>query len=180
MKKPIIAFCMIGIFALLFMSLMGSNSTVNVTAGPSEIRLPSWYNPDTNPVVSITSPSNGETVEGVVLVTVSASDDKGVVSVFLEIDGVAYDIIVGLSYNWDTNGLVDGDYVLVAIATDTIGQIASDSITVSIGEVTPPPPPPPPTGNKFAVIVGISDYKTISDLSFCDEDATDWYNFLTA
>lgn len=32
---------------------------------------------------------------------------------------------------------------------------------------------------KWAVIVGISDYKAISDLSYCDEDATDWYNFLT-
>ncbi|TFG34865.1 hypothetical protein EU527_01445 [Candidatus Thorarchaeota archaeon] len=31
---------------------------------------------------------------------------------------------------------------------------------------------------KWAVIVGISDYKSISDLSYCDEDATDWYNYL--
>lgn len=33
-------------------------------------------------------------------------------------------------------------------------------------------------GNKYALIVGISDYKLINDLSFCDEDATDWYNYL--
>ncbi|UJG43835.1 MAG: caspase family protein [Candidatus Heimdallarchaeum endolithica] len=33
--------------------------------------------------------------------------------------------------------------------------------------------------NYYAVIVGISDYEVISDLSYCDEDATDWYNFLT-
>jgi hypothetical protein len=32
---------------------------------------------------------------------------------------------------------------------------------------------------KYAVIVGISDYKAISDLSFCDEDASDWFNFVT-
>ncbi len=32
---------------------------------------------------------------------------------------------------------------------------------------------------KWAVIVGISDYKAISDLSYCDEDATDWYNYIT-
>lgn len=32
--------------------------------------------------------------------------------------------------------------------------------------------------HKWAVIVGISDYKAISDLSYCDEDATDWYNYL--
>jgi YD repeat-containing protein len=34
------------------------------------------------------------------------------------------------------------------------------------------------TGGKYAVIVGISNYASINDLSFCDEDALDWYNFL--
>jgi hypothetical protein len=41
-----------------------------------------------------------------------------------------------------------------------------------------PPPPPPPQGDKWGVIVGISDYKAINDLSYCDEDATDFYNYL--
>jgi hypothetical protein len=31
---------------------------------------------------------------------------------------------------------------------------------------------------RYAVIAGVSDYKAISDLSYCDEDATDWYNYL--
>jgi hypothetical protein len=35
------------------------------------------------------------------------------------------------------------------------------------------------TGGKYAIVVGISNYASISDLSFCDEDALDWYNFLT-
>jgi hypothetical protein len=39
--------------------------------------------------------------------------------------------------------------------------------------------PPPPTGNKYAVLVGISNYKSINDLSFCDEDVTDFFNYLT-
>ncbi|MHA1974457.1 MAG: caspase family protein [Candidatus Hodarchaeales archaeon] len=34
--------------------------------------------------------------------------------------------------------------------------------------------------NLYAVVVGISDYKAISDLSYCDEDATDWYNYLNS
>jgi hypothetical protein len=45
-------------------------------------------------------------------------------------------------------------------------------------EAEEPPPPPPPSGDKWALLVGISDYKAISDLSYCDEDATDWYNYL--
>lgn len=31
---------------------------------------------------------------------------------------------------------------------------------------------------KEALIVGVSDYKYINDLSYCDEDASDWYKFL--
>jgi len=30
----------------------------------------------------------------------------------------------------------------------------------------------------YAVIVGISDYKSIGDLHYCDEDANDWYAYL--
>jgi hypothetical protein len=41
------------------------------------------------------------------------------------------------------------------------------------------PPPPPPTGSKYAVLVGISNYKSINDLSFCDEDVTDFFDYLT-
>jgi hypothetical protein len=36
------------------------------------------------------------------------------------------------------------------------------------------------TGGKYAIIVGISDYASINDLSFCDEDAYDWYTFLVS
>ena len=32
--------------------------------------------------------------------------------------------------------------------------------------------------DKYALIIGISDYEVINDLSYCDEDATDWYNYL--
>jgi hypothetical protein len=36
------------------------------------------------------------------------------------------------------------------------------------------------TGGKYAIIVGISNYASISDLSYCDEDALDWYNFMVS
>lgn len=157
------------------------NLTVDsISARPSNVRRPPWENTDAKPVVSITAPSNGEHVEGVVLITVSASDDKGVSLVTLDIDGDVFTITATLEHSWDTTGVADGDHSITATATDTAAQTSSDAITVTTGEVTPPPPPPPPTGNKFAVVVGISDYKTISDLSFCDEDASDWYNFLVA
>jgi hypothetical protein len=52
-------------------------------------------------------------------------------------------------------------------------------LTVTLTDGTTPPPPPPPTGDKFALLVGISNYKSINDLSFCDEDVTDFFNYLT-
>jgi len=35
-------------------------------------------------------------------------------------------------------------------------------------------------GGKYAIIVGISNYWSVNDLSYCDEDATDWYNQLNS
>jgi hypothetical protein len=32
--------------------------------------------------------------------------------------------------------------------------------------------------NKYALLIGISDYNVISDLNYADDDATDWFNFL--
>lgn len=169
----------VGLIAGIFIFSAVNFSVNNVAASNNVVRRPPWET-DKAPTVAITSPANGENVEGIVLITVSASDDKGIISVSLSIDGATFDVTGSLQFNWDTAGVADGDHSISATATDTIGQTASASITVTTGEVTPPPPPPEPTGNKFAVIVGISDYKAISDLSFCDEDATDWYNFLEA
>lgn len=47
----------------------------------------------------------------------------------------------------------------------------------------PPPDPDPSTGDgvvrKWALCIGISDYETdANDLTYCDEDAVDWKNYL--
>jgi hypothetical protein len=46
--------------------------------------------------------------------------------------------------------------------------------------VVPVPVPVVPVadGKKYALIVSVSDYLYISDLSFCDEDAIAWYDYL--
>jgi hypothetical protein len=52
------------------------------------------------------------------------------------------------------------------------------SLTVTLTYGTAPPPPPPGGDGKYALLVGISNYKAINDLNMCDEDANDWYNYL--
>jgi hypothetical protein len=51
---------------------------------------------------------------------------------------------------------------------DPGGLYDTQSFMVTVSEVV----------EKYAVIVGISDYKSISDLSYCDEDANAWYAYL--
>ncbi len=53
------------------------------------------------------------------------------------------------------------------------------------GNTYVPPPMPsggaPLTGQKYALVIGISDYDgTDSDLTYCDDDAIDWNNYLTS
>jgi hypothetical protein len=64
-------------------------------------------------------------------------------------------------------------YIMVQVYS---GSGAYD-LTVTLS--TAAPPEPWGSGGKYAIIVGISDYASISDLSYCDEDATDIYNFLS-
>jgi hypothetical protein len=63
-------------------------------------------------------------------------------------------------------------YIMVQVYSGS----SAYSLTVTLSAATPPAPWG--TGGKYAIIVGISDYASISDLSFCDEDATDFYNQL--
>ena len=135
------------------------------------------------PTVTITSPDDGATVSGVVTITVTATDkEDGDLIADIYIDGVF--IVHANSYDWDTTAYSDGSHTIDAKATDSVGLEGSDTVTVTVdnsggggggggtggdGIVT-----------HWAVIVGISDYKAISDLSYCDEDASDWYNFLKA
>jgi hypothetical protein len=45
-------------------------------------------------------------------------------------------------------------------------------------EPDPEPDPDPVTGDKLALVIGISDYEgTSSDLTYCDDDAIDWKNY---
>jgi hypothetical protein len=268
-----------GTWYIMVLSYAGSGSftiTCTITYGSADT---------TAPTVSITSPANGATVSGSVTVQVSASDNVGVTSTAISIDGGSYTT----SLVWATTAVADGSHTIVARAGDaagnygysstvtvtvkntvtpppsnvlTSGVTASGSLaavgatftytmtvgsncvsmaavltcgtvdfdlygklgaapttsvydwrgytsggeevttanpgagtwyimvksysgtgayqlTVTLTDGTTPPPPPPPTGDKFALLVGISNYKSINDLSFCDEDVTDFFNYLT-
>ncbi|MCG3220049.1 MAG: caspase family protein [Candidatus Heimdallarchaeota archaeon] len=160
---------MILILLSSFLIFVEATATPNTRAKP-----PAHPGNKQVPTVTITNPSKGATVTGSVLITVEASDKEDnplIADIF--IDGIF--IIHANSYIWDTTTYTDRTHIISAKAYDSANKKGSDSITVSVDNGSPSPPPP---GNYFALIVGISDYGYINDLDYCDDDATDWYNYL--
>jgi len=88
----------------------------------------------TAPSTSITSPSGGTNVSGVVAVDVSASDDTGVSRVDLLVNGVkvASDSMAPYGFSWDSATVADGTATLSAYAYDGTGNAASHSVSVKV------------------------------------------------
>ncbi|MCP3097306.1 Ig-like domain-containing protein [Myxococcus sp. K15C18031901] len=87
-----------------------------------EYTAPGPRSDTTPPTVAITSPAANATVEDVVTVAVSASDDVGVASVQLRIDG--RDLA---SSQLDTRLLRNGGHVLTAHARDAAGNLTTSA-----------------------------------------------------
>lgn len=136
--------------------------TVTVTAGASDT---------TPPTITITSPADGAVLtSSTVAVTWTGSDTGSGISYYeTRIDSGSW-INKGTSTSHTYTGVSSGTHTVDVRAWDNAGNSAIDSVTFSVNVAS--------GVVKYAVIVGISDYKAISDLSYCDEDASDWYNHL--
>ncbi|MCF2143097.1 MAG: caspase family protein [Candidatus Heimdallarchaeota archaeon] len=148
--------------------LKTSTSVTAITRAPPWKRVPS---------VTITDPSDGETVSGVIDIKVRVSDKNAIPDIY--IDGIF--VAHATTYTWDTTSVEDGSHTIYAEATNAAGT-GSDTnvVTVDNGGGGGGGGGGDGVVHRYAVIVGISDYKAINDLSFCDEDATDWYYHLHA
>lgn len=89
---------------------------------------------DNLPTISITSPADGATVSGTVIVAAAASDDKGIAKVEFYIDGILKetDNTLPFSYSWDTAQYSSGTHAVKAIVYDTALQTAIAQISVAI------------------------------------------------
>jgi hypothetical protein len=87
----------------------------------------------TAPTVSITSPASGSSVSGTVNVAVTASDNVGVKSVSLSVDGTVISTLSAAPYNfsWNSTNVADGNHSLTAKAIDAAGNTNSNSIIVN-------------------------------------------------
>ena len=104
----------------------------------------SWSTPDVivsidnapgdAPHVFFVSPLDGEAVDGVWTVRVTATDDDGVGGVELLLDGGALGTFAGppYAYDWDTAAAGTGPHTLEAVATDTGGVSGRAEVGVEV------------------------------------------------
>jgi len=131
----------------------------------SSINVPT---PDRTPPVVTITPTSG-TITGMTNITVTATDDKGVESVNLAVNGTMYGTLLSPPYVFsvDTRTLTNGTGVVKAIAIDTSGNVGESApINVSIfNDKTPPvitvvsPVDNSPITNKSAITL----YSTATD-----------------
>jgi hypothetical protein len=89
----------------------------------------------TSPITHITSPANGASVSGIVTVTATATDNVGVTSVQIYIDGVLKSSGTSspLNYSWDTTAAGSGTHTIYSKAYDAAGNIGtSTAVTVTV------------------------------------------------
>jgi ribosomal protein L35AE/L33A len=124
---------------------IGTASPVTVTVSNAPDTIP--------PTVSITSPTSGATVSGIIAVTATASDNVGVVGVQFQLDSAPLGAEVTTapySVNWDTRSSVAGSHTLSAVARDAAGNKGTASpVTVTVSNSAP--------SDRGDVFVGMTD-----------------------
>jgi len=124
------------------------------------------------PVVALIEPANNSSVSGTVAIKSNASDNVGVTRVdyycnnmFLFTGNVSPYL-----FNWDTGGVSNGSYTIVAKAYDGTGNSAqSTSVTVTVKN--PVPDVTPPVLNSFA-LPSTAVSMTVAVSSFTASDNT--------
>ena len=103
---------------------------------PPIAQLTATYDP--LPVVQVTSPADGSTVSGVVPIAATATDNTRVDRVVFAVDGTALftdtNAADGWAATWDSTGSPNGLHSVMATAFDNLGESASDTNTVRIGQ----------------------------------------------
>jgi endo-alpha-1,4-polygalactosaminidase (GH114 family) len=112
---------------------VGASAAATITVSNS---TPTTTAPDTTPpTLSITSPANGARVRGSVTISAKASDNVGVTSIELYLDGKLYASAqsYSISAGWNTSPkrVGYGTHIIKAVAKDAAGNSSSTSISVT-------------------------------------------------
>ena len=108
------------------------------------------------PSISIASPAAGSTLAGAVTVSGSASDNAAIARVDIAVDGATWTLASGTtawSASVNTASYADGSHTVAARATDTSGNsaVTSRTVTFANGSSTAPTPPADTTKPTVAI-----------------------------
>jgi subtilisin family serine protease len=95
----------------------------------------------TPPVVSITSPTSSSSVSGNVAINLTATDNVGVTSVQLFVNGnsIAIDNTSPFAFSWDSTSVPNGMANIYVVAFDAAGnQAQSSNVSVNVANQTAP------------------------------------------
>jgi hypothetical protein len=92
------------------------------------------------PDVIVLSPSSGATTRGTITISANASDNAGITSVQFQLDGTnsGSPVTSGPPYSASLNTTIfpNGPHTLTAVATDSLGLTASQSVPIAISNPT--------------------------------------------
>ncbi len=118
-----------------------------------------WYdqNPEDSipPTVSLTSPSDGASLNGIITLNADASDNIGVTKVEYYYNGsnlIASSANAPYTVNWDTRYIPNGNHTLTARAYDAVNS--SDSAIITVSTSNPNLPPVANAGDDIYAAVG--------------------------
>ncbi|HEV2888720.1 MAG TPA: Ig-like domain-containing protein, partial [Jatrophihabitans sp.] len=144
----------------------GTSADVHVTATA----------PDTTaPTTAITSPADGAQVYGATTVTATATDDTGVTSVALQVDGstVATDASAPYTFSWDATSV--GSHTLRTVATDAAGNSGQSA---QVGVVVPPDSTAPSAPGSPSASAVTASQATLSWTAATDDRAVAGYQIV--
>lgn len=97
------------------------------------------------PTVTLTQPDALASVNGVVAIKATASDNVGVSKVEFYIQNAlkATSTVAPYEYKWDTKSVVDGSYTIMSKAYDIIGNSSFDTRNVTVKNTVAQPPSAP-------------------------------------
>ena len=111
-----------------------------------------------NPSVFISNPYDGETINGIIAISVGVSDEETGIN---RVEFYINDVLLGIDYSypyfyqWDPTSLNDGEYLVRVVAFDNAGNSASDEVTVIVSNTTTSPPPVIPGFPMEAIALGV-------------------------
>ncbi len=121
-----------------------ATATMTTTAQNASIGVITFKTDTVLPSVSLTSPSNGATVSSTITLAATASDNVAIKSIQFQVDGSNIgSAMTSAPYStaWTTGTTANGTHTVTAIATDTNGNTASSSATVTLNNPTDTTPP---------------------------------------